>query len=293
MANPQKRISQLPLLTASEQQQLLVEWNDTRVDYPQDQCIHQLFEEQVERTPDAVAVVFEDQQLTYSELNCRANQLAHYLRSLGVGAEVLVGICVERSLEMVVGLLGILKAGGAYVPLDPEYPQERLSFMVENAQLSLLLTQHRLIEQITRVSRHSLSTWILTGKLISQLNQDNPITAIQASNLAYIIYTSGSTGRPKGVQIPHHAVSNFLSAMQKRPGITKQDILLGITTIAFDIAALEIFLPITVGACLVIAHREVTLDGRQLLELLVKSQATIMQATPSYLEITFRSQLRI
>ena len=140
------------MLTEFEQQQLLVEWNDTQVDYPHDKCIHQLFEEQVERTPDAVAVVFENQQLTYQELNCRANQLAHYLQSLGVGADVLVGICVERSLEMVVGLLGILKAGGAYVPLDPDYPTERLSFMLEDAQVPVLLTQQQLNREVTSAS---------------------------------------------------------------------------------------------------------------------------------------------
>ncbi|MEH2149874.1 amino acid adenylation domain-containing protein [Nostoc sp.] len=280
VANPSERISQLPMLTPSEQQQLLVEWNDTGVNYPQDKCIHQLFEEQVQRTPDAVAVVFENQQLTYHELNCRANQLAHYLRSLGVGADVLVGICVERSLEMIVGLLGILKAGGAYIPLDPEYPQERLSFILEDAQVSVLLSQQHLVEKLPQCQAQLISldtNW----ELISQLTQENPITDIQASNLAYVIYTSGSTGQPKGVQISHSAVSNFLSAMQQRPGITKQDTLLAITTISFDIAALEIFLPITVGASVVIARRDVTLDGRELFDLLVKSKATIMQATPA------------
>ncbi|MDZ8257987.1 non-ribosomal peptide synthetase [Nostoc sp. ChiQUE01b] len=280
VANPSERISQLPMLKASEQQQLLVEWNDTQVDYPQDKCIHQLFEELVERTPDAIAVVFENQQLTYQELNTRANQLAHYLQSLGVGADALVGICVERSLEMVVGLLGILKAGGTYVPLDPEYPQERLRFILEDAQVSVLLSQHHLVEKLPECQAQLVSldtNW----QLISQLTQENPITDVQASNLAYVIYTSGSTGQPKGVQISHKSVSNFLSAMQQRPGITKQDTLLAITTISFDIAALEIFLPITVGACLVIASREVTLDGRELFDLLVKSKATIMQATPA------------
>ncbi|QLE48410.1 amino acid adenylation domain-containing protein [Nostoc sp. C057] len=280
VANPNERISQLPMLTPSEQQQLLVEWNDTSVDYPHDKCIHQLFEEQVERTPNAVAVVFENQQLTYHELNCRANQLAHYLRSLGVGADVLVGICVERSLEMLVGLLGILKAGGAYVPLDPEYPQGRLSFILEDAQVSVLLTQQHLVDKLPECQAQLVSldtNW----QFISQLPQGNPITNVQASNLAYVIYTSGSTGQPKGVQISHTAVSNFLSAMQQRPGITKQDTLLAVTTISFDIAALEIFLPITVGACLVIARRDATLDGRELCDLLVKSKATIMQATPA------------
>ncbi|MHC5719358.1 MAG: AMP-binding protein, partial [Nostoc sp.] len=145
VANPQQRLLELPLLTQTEKT-LLVQWNDTSVKYPQHQCIHQLFEAQVERTPHAVAVVFESEQLTYCELNARANQLAHYLRSLGVGPEVLVGISVERSLSMVIGLLGILKAGGTYVPLDPTYPQERLTFILEDAQVPVLLTQGRLVE---------------------------------------------------------------------------------------------------------------------------------------------------
>ena len=209
VANPQQRIDQLPLLTPSEQQQLLVEWNDTQVDYPQDKCIHQLFEKQVERTPDAVAVVFEDQQLTYNELNSRANQLAHYLRSLGVGADVLVGICVERSLEMVVGLLGILKAGGAYVPLDPEYPTERLSFMLEDAQIKVIVTQQSLV---ARLPKHTAQLVCLDtdALVISQSSQENPNAGVQASNLAYVIYTSGSTGQPKAVEVIHRGVNRLL-----------------------------------------------------------------------------------
>ena len=146
VADPDRRVSELPILTEAEEHQLLIEWNDTKKDYPKDKCIHQLFEEQVEKTPDAIAVVFEDQQLTYRELNTRANQLAHYLHKQGVGPESLVGICVERSLEIVVGLLGILKAGGAYVPLDPEYPKERLAFILQDTHAPVLLTQRRILE---------------------------------------------------------------------------------------------------------------------------------------------------
>jgi non-ribosomal peptide synthetase component F len=154
LTNPEERVSALPLLTQAQRHQLLVEWNDTKVEYPFDKCIHQLFEEQVELTPDAEAVLFEDKQLTYRELNQRANCLAHHLRTLGVGPEVLVGICVERSLEMVVGLLGILKAGGAYVPLDPAYPPERLALMLEDSQVGVLLTQARLVESIPKPQGH-------------------------------------------------------------------------------------------------------------------------------------------
>ncbi|MFB2836378.1 MupA/Atu3671 family FMN-dependent luciferase-like monooxygenase, partial [Floridanema evergladense] len=205
VSDPKQNLRELPLLNSDQLHQLLVEWNDTQTNYPVDKCLHQLFEEQVEKTPDAVAVVFENQQLTYSQLNNRANQLAHYLRSLGVGADVLVGICVERSIEMVVGILGILKAGGAYVPLDPNYPSERLSFMLEDAQLSVLLTQEKLVHLLPadNIGVICLDTdW----NKINQQPEQNPTTNIRADNLAYVMYTSGSTGQPKGVSIIHHGV---------------------------------------------------------------------------------------
>ena len=214
VTNPHQQISQLPLLTTVEQRQLLVEWNDTQADYPHDKCIHQLFEEQVQRTPDAVAVVYENQQLTYYQLNCRANQLAHYLQSLGVKADMLVGICVERSVEMVVGLLGILKAGGAYVPLDPEYPQDRLSFMLKDAQVSVLLTQQRLVDRLPQ-HQGQLVCLDTDWEMISHLSQDNFITNVQASNLAYVIYTSGSIGKPRGVMIEHRSVLNLSSGLHQ------------------------------------------------------------------------------
>ena len=190
-------MSELPLLTDGERRQLLVEWNDTAADYPRDQCIHQLFETQAARTPEAVAVVFEDRQLTYAELNARANQLAHYLRELGVGPEVLVGICVERSLEMVVGLLGILKAGGAYVPLDPDYPPERLAFLLQDTQAPVLLTQQALLERLPPHQAHVVCL-DADRQPIAQQPDDNLPTLTHAHNLAYVIYTSGSTGRQIG-----------------------------------------------------------------------------------------------
>ena len=150
VADPEQTISELPLLSEAERRQLLVEWNQTQTEYPRDKCVHQLFEAQVERSPDAIAVVFGDEQLTYRELNSRANQLAHYLQKQGVGPETLVGICMERSLEMVVGLLGILKAGGAYVPLDPTYPQERLGFMLQDTRANVVLTQAAIGVQVRR-----------------------------------------------------------------------------------------------------------------------------------------------
>ncbi|KYC36596.1 non-ribosomal peptide synthetase [Scytonema hofmannii PCC 7110] len=279
VANSQQRLSELPLLTNAEKA-LLVKWNDTETEYPQQQSIHQLFEAQVELTPDAVAVVFELQQLTYRELNQRANQLAHYLQALGVRPEVLVGICTERSLDMVVGLLGILKAGGAYVPLDPTYPQERLAFILENAQVQVLLTQAQLVEALPQHKAKVVcidTDWLS----IAHQSQENSVSEVTSHNLAYIIYTSGSTGKPKGVQIPHDALSNFLHAMRQRPGLTERDTLLAVTTYSFDIAALELFLPIIVGARLVVTSREVASDGTQLSAKLTHSNATVMQATPA------------
>ena len=195
VANPEQRIGELPLLTVSEKHQLLVEWNDTQTEYPKDKCLHQLFEAQAEKTPDAIAVVFEAQQLTYRELNNRANQVAHYLEKLGVGPEVLVGICMERSIEMVVGLLGILKAGGAYVPLDPGYPKERLGFMLADAQVTVLLTQKGLLENAgSKMDDSDCRFSILDGpkqwicldrdwELIGRESEANPENITTAENL--------------------------------------------------------------------------------------------------------------
>ena len=280
VANPAQRLTTLPVLSHVERRQLLVEWNNTQTDYAGDQCIHQLFEAQVGRTPNATAVVFENERMTYRELNRRANQLARQLLKLGVGPDVLVGICVERSLEMVVGLLGILKAGGAYVPLDPAYPRERLSFMLEDAEVLVLLTQDRLLESLPE-SRARVVCLDTGWHEIAKEDTENPIGRSGPENLAYVIYTSGSTGKPKGVQIPHRAVVNFLASMSQKPGMTDRDRLLAVTTLSFDIAGLEIYLPLSLGASLEIVSREVSSDGNQLLSKLATSGATVMQATPA------------
>jgi len=280
IANPEQPISQLPILTEAERHQLLVEWNNTQTDYAQDKCIHYLFEEQVERTPDAVAVVFEEQQLTYQELNHRANQLAHYLQILGVKPDVLVGICVERSLDMIVGLLAILKAGGAYVPLDSTYPTERITYMLEDAQVQVLLTQESLTQELP-VNHTQLIGLDSDRQIIAQQSPDNLLTDVTSDNLAYVIYTSGSTGKPKGVQIPHRNVVNLLYFVAKTPGLTAQDTLLSVTTFTFDISVLEIFLPLFVGAKLVVVSREVATDGIRLLEAMNRYRPTFMQATPA------------
>ncbi len=278
--DPAKCIDSLPLLSSAEQQQLLLGWNDTRTVYPKDTCIHQLFEAQVERSRQTVSLIYENEQLTYHELNQRANQVAHYLQSLGVGPEVLVGLCVERSLEMIVGLLGILKAGGAYVPIDPAYPKERIAFVLADAQAPVLLTQHQLLKDLPSYTGRMIcldTDW----QAIMQEPRTNPMSGVTADQLAYVIYTSGSTGKPKGVQIIHRAVVNFLHSMSQQPGLTEQDIFLSVTTLSFDIAALEIFLPLITGARVEIASREVVSDGIQLAERLARSGATVMQATPA------------
>ncbi|MDF5732301.1 MAG: amino acid adenylation domain-containing protein, partial [Rhizonema sp. PD38] len=283
VANPEEQISQLPLQTEAEQQQLLVEWNNTQVSDIQDKCVHSLFEEQVVRTPDAVAVEFvdtysESQKLTYSQLNCRVNQLAHYLKCLGVEPEVLVGICVERSLDMLVGLLAILKAGGAYVPLDPALPHERIALMLEDAKIPVLLTQ---AELVAKLPDHQAQIVCLDTDwaLISQQTQANPLTQVTSENLAYVIYTSGSTGKPKGVQICHKSVTNFLDSMRQCVGLTQKEIFLAITTISFDMVVLELYFPLIAGGQVVLASREIALDGKQLEKLVHK--ATIMHATPA------------
>jgi amino acid adenylation domain-containing protein len=248
--HPERSVSSLPLLTAAEHHQLLVEWNDTEREYPKDTCIHQLFEEQVAKTPDAVAVVFKDQQLTYRQLNQRANQLAHYLQTLGVGSEVLVGIYAERSLEMIVGLLGILKAGGAYVPLDPAYPTERLAFMLEDTQIPVLLTQQILVEKLFSSQAHVVcldSDWEIIG--IQSVENSSP--EMTADNLAYVMYTSGSTGIPKGVCVIHRGVVRLVKETNYA-NFTSEDIFLQLASISFDASTFEIWGSLLNGAKLVL-----------------------------------------
>ena len=277
--NPLTPVGELNLLSEWERHQLLVEWNDTVTEYPKNKCIHQLFEEQVEKTPDAIAVVFEEEQLTYQQLNQKANQLARHLQRLGVKPEVLVGIFVERSIEMLVGFLGILKAGGAYIPLDPNYPQERLSYMLEDSGIEVLITQNSLLESLPEHNAQVVcvdSDWDVIG----QKSHTNLDAGVNSNNLAYVIYTSGSTGKPKGVQICHQGVVNFLNSMSHSPGLTQEDTLYAVTTISFDITALELYLPLIVGAKLILASRETASDGNLLLFDLLYSKTTVMQATP-------------
>ncbi|BBC27208.1 non-ribosomal peptide synthetase [Pseudanabaena sp. ABRG5-3] len=278
--NPFLKISQIPILSASEQQQILIDWNNTAVNYPQDICFQKLIELQVQRTPNAIAVIYENQKLTYQELNQKANQLAHHLLAIGIQSEQLIGICVERSLDMLVGLLGILKAGAAYVPIDPSYPRDRIEYMLSDSQAQILITQQSLINQIPAYTGLIISLDSDQHKL-SQASVDNPQVVIDTNQLAYVIYTSGSTGKPKGVQVLHKGVTNFLLSMQNIPILNPDDVLVAVTTICFDIAVLELYLPLLVGAKVAIASREVARDAMQLRQLIDSEQATCLQATPS------------
>jgi amino acid adenylation domain-containing protein len=257
-------------------------------DYPQSKCIHQLFEEQVALTPDAVAVVFENQQLTYGELNDRANQVAHYLQTLQVGAETLVGISLERSLEMIVGLLGILKAGGAYVPLDPAYPEDRLAYILEDAQVSVLLTTEGLAGSFAAYAG-SLVCLDQDWPKISAQPTINLVSSVTPDNLAYIIYTSGSTGKPKGVLIPHSNVGRLFEATQDWYHFDRYDVWTMFHSYAFDFSVWEIWGALIYGGKLVIVSFAVSRSPQEFYDLLQREHVTVLNQTPS----AFRQLLRV
>ena len=277
IANPEQPVSQLPLLTPQERQQLLVEWNATQTDYPSDQCIHHLFATQVERNSNAIAVVFGKQKLTYQELNAQANQLAHYLQKLGVKPGVLVGICVERSVSVIVGLLAILKAGGAYVPLDTEYPKERLAFIIEDTQLSVLLTTQKLADVIPQ-HQARVVCFDTDAAAIALLSKQDPATKVTPDNLAYVIYTSGSTGKPKGVAVHHRAV-NRLVINTNYIDIEPTDVIAQASNYAFDAATFEIWGALLNGARLVGVSKELALSPREFAGFLRSQGITVLFLT--------------
>ncbi|MBH8554252.1 amino acid adenylation domain-containing protein [Nostocaceae cyanobacterium CENA357] len=297
VANPQQRLKNLQFLTEAEQNQVLFEWNQTQINYAYHKCIHELFEEQVEKTPDAVALKFKIQnskfkieesfenedweELTYAQLNARANQLAHHLQSLGVKPETLVGVCVERSLEMVVALLAILKAGGAYVPLDPAYPQERIAWMLADAQVSVLLTQQQLVNNLPE-HEATVITLDTDWSVISQNSQENLLHTATPENLAYVIYTSGSTGRPKGVMIQHQSLVNFAEAAIKEYGFIESDRILQFASISFDAAAEEIYPCLLCGATLILRSDEMLSSSAIFLQKCRELQLTVLDLPTAY-----------
>ncbi|MCP3999465.1 MAG: amino acid adenylation domain-containing protein [Gammaproteobacteria bacterium] len=279
-ANPDTKILDLPLMEKAESDKVLNDWNSTKMSYADDLQLQQVFEQQVTKTPNAIAVVHGDEQISYAALNARANQLAHYLRTENIGAGDLIGIYIERSINMMVALLGTLKAGATYVPLDPLFPPDRIKFMIDDAKLKGLITQDTLQGDLEQTP--SLTLCLDTQHdLLDQQVTDTPELQGTAQDLAYVIYTSGSTGQPKGVQLGHQGVVNFLATMAQQPGLTADDTLVAVTTLSFDIAVLELFLPLCNGAQLVIADKDVAADGQRLSELIVRSNTTIMQATPA------------
>ncbi|HEU4797248.1 MAG TPA: amino acid adenylation domain-containing protein, partial [Pyrinomonadaceae bacterium] len=281
--NADQQIATMRLLSEQERQLLLVDWNDTAVDYAQDARLHHLFEQQVERTPHAVALVFEDQSLTYEQLNKRANQLAHHLRDLGVGPESRVGVLMERSIEMVVSLYAILKAGGAYVPLDPAYPRERLAFMLDDSSVSLLLTQQSLKDYLSPQNARVICVDAEASEWNNK-SETNPKVTVAAENLAYVIFTSGSTGRPKGAMNSHGAIVNRLLWMQQEFNLTSADAVMQKTPFSFDVSVWEFFWPLMTGARLVVARPGGHQEPAYLARLIEQQSITVLHFVPSMLQ---------
>jgi amino acid adenylation domain-containing protein len=277
-SEPSASLSALSLLTQAERRRQLVAWNETGADYPRDACVHELIDAQARRSPDAVAAVYGDRQLTYRELERRSNQVAQRLASSGVGGR-LVAIRVERSLEMLIGMLAVLKSGAAYLPLDPHHPADRLARMLEDSGAAVLLTQRDLAPVPS--GGRAVEAIHLDDASLSDLPDVAPATAATPGDPAYVLYTSGSTGTPKGVRVAHRALVNLLSSLARRPGMGPKDTIVAITTYTFDIAAVELWLALIVGARTVIAPRAVASDGRRLADLLDRVQATVVQATPT------------
>lgn len=280
--NPDSAVSELEILKRSQRQQLLVEFNNTQTNYPQNKCIHHLFEAQVEQTPNNIAVVFEGQQLTYRELNARANQLAHYLQRLGVGSEVLVGICLERCLEIVIALLGILKAGGGYLPIDPALPAEGLAFRLQDAQTSVLLTQQSLVEALPELATPVVcldSNW----QVIAQESDANPTSVVTSENLVYVLFTSGSTGKPKGVAVEHRQLLNYLQGILDRLNLPAGATFATVSTFAADLGNTVIFPALCTGGCLHVVSQERASDPEALADYFRRHPIDCLKIVPSHI----------
>jgi amino acid adenylation domain-containing protein/non-ribosomal peptide synthase protein (TIGR01720 family) len=282
---PEERISELDIMTQSELNLILNTLNDTHVDYNNKLCLHELFETQTEKTPEAAALVFKDSCLTYRELNSMANKLAHSLRGMGAGPETLVGVCMERSVEMVTALLAILKSGGAYVPIDPGYPSDRIAYMLEDSQVFILLTQQKLAQSFPHSDTRLICVDTEWEKIIADQSRDNPENRTKPENPAYMIYTSGSTGKPKGVVNIHSAICNRLLWGQEQYGLDHTDKVLQKTPFSFDISVWEFFWPLITGACLVMAEPEGHKDTSYLINLIEKCGITTIHFVPSMLQV--------
>ena len=269
-------VDELTMLSAPQWQQMVETWNDSAVDYPRERCVHQLFEAQAVAQPQALAVQFNGQTLSYGELNRRANRLAHRLIAAGVGPDVLVAVHVERSLDIVVGLLATLKAGGAYVPLDPQFPADRLAFMLDDSRARVLLTQPHLIGRLAHP--HGVQVLMVDA---ADAAEHNPQVEVTPEHLAYVIYTSGSTGKPKGVMVRHRALCSFTCGMADTLDIGIGARMLSLTTFSFDIFALELYVPLTVGATVLLSGQELALDPEAIIDLVHSQSANVLQATPS------------
>jgi amino acid adenylation domain-containing protein len=279
-ADPEQRLCDLSVLTTSEQRLMLVEWQGAQADYPADKCIHELFEEQAKRTPSAVAVIFEERSLTYAHLNERANQLARHLQSLGAGPESLVAICMDRSLDMVVAILGVVKAGAAYLPIDPAYPKERIAFMIGDAGASAIITRRELAHTLPQTEAKAIcldSDW----PAACEHDRTNPDSGATAGNPAYVIYTSGSTGKPKGVIVTHHNVVRLFESTRAQYGFNKQDVWTLFHSYAFDFSVWELWGALIYGGRLVVVPYLVSRSPKDFYELLGEQQVTILNQTPS------------
>ncbi len=282
-AAPETMISLLPLMTPAEEAEIR-SWNETGKEYPLHRCLHEFIEDQVDRTPDAIAVVFEDERITYEILERRANQLAHYLRSVGVGPGTLVGVAMERSIELVVSLVAVLKAGGAYVPVDPEYPADRIAYMLEDAQPAVLLTQRHLIDKLPPCGGLVVAVDAL-GEVLATQSGDRPILNVAPGQLAYVIFTSGSTGRPKGAGNSHRGIVNRLCWMQDEYRLDASDRVLQKTPFSFDVSVWEFFWPLMTGATLVVARPGGHRDSAYLARLIAREGITTLHFVPSMLQI--------
>ncbi|MFK8111206.1 MAG: amino acid adenylation domain-containing protein, partial [Rubripirellula sp.] len=278
--SPDSPLNSHQMMTVAQRQQVICDWNDTEVTYECAETLQAEFDRTAQEHPNSIAVQFHDQSLTYREVQKRANQLANFLISRDVSQGDLVGICVDRSAEMFISVLAILKAGAGYVPLDPAYPEERLQYMCDHADVKLVVATEQHHELIKRFAKPCVAVDTFESEIAEQ-DAESPKTSCSKTDIAYVIFTSGSTGQPKGVRVPHQTVLNLLHSMLRQPGLAPHESILAVTSLSFDMSVSEIFLPMTCGACLAIADKETTIDGEKLAAAIAKHDAKLIQATPA------------